>query len=91
MLRMKIDVLPLLKEAGYSSYRLRKENILAQSTIQKFRDRKMVSAETLEWLCEVLHLQPGDILEYIYEKEGDSGVQERFSHDKDRPHTEMVK
>ncbi len=67
MLRLKIDVLSLLKEAGYSSYRLRKENILAQSTIQKFRDRKMISAETLEWLCEVLNLQPGDILEYVGE------------------------
>jgi putative transcriptional regulator len=69
MLRLKIDVLPLLKEAGYSSYRLRKENILAQSTIQKFRERKMVSTETLEWLCEVLNYQPGEIIEYVKDGE----------------------
>ena len=70
MLRIKIDILSLLKEAGYSSYRLRKENILAQSTIQKFRDHKMISAETLDWLCDVLQLQPGDIIEYV--KDGDA-------------------
>ncbi len=68
MLRLKIDVLSLLKDAGYSSYRLRKENILAQSTIQKFRERRMISAETLDWLCDVLKLQPGDILEYVKEE-----------------------
>ena len=68
MLRLKIDVLSLLKDAGYSSYRLRKENILAPSTIQKFRERRMISAETLDWLCDVLKLQPGDILEYVKEE-----------------------
>lgn len=64
MIRLKIDILPLLKDKGYSTYSLRKNSILAESTIQKLREKKMVSIDTLDWLCEVLDLQPGDIIEH---------------------------
>lgn len=67
MLNIKIDILPLLKEKGYSSYKLRKNGILSESTIQKLRERKIVSYETLDWLCGILDLQPGDIIEYVPE------------------------
>ena len=39
-LQFKVDILETLKEKGYSSYTLRKENILSQSTIQKLREGK---------------------------------------------------
>ena len=65
MIRIKIDVLPLLKENGYSTYKLRKDGILSESTIQKLREHKIVSFETLDWLCGTLNLQPGDIIEYV--------------------------
>lgn len=65
VLRFKIDVLPLLKDKGYSSYKLRKNNILAQSTIQKLREHKMISPENLNWLCEILSCQPGTLIEYV--------------------------
>ena len=67
MLRLKIDVLPLLKEKGYSTYKLRKDRILSESTMQKLREHKIISYETLNWLCDVLALQPGDIIEYVPE------------------------
>lgn len=67
MIKIKIDVLPLLKSSGYSSYKLRKEGILSESTIQKLREHKIVSFETLDWLCNILNLQPGDIIEYVSE------------------------
>lgn len=69
MLQLKIDILPLLKSKGYSTYALRKNNILAESTIQKLRERKMISAETLNWLCETLELQPGELIEYAPDNE----------------------
>ena len=64
---MKIDILPLLKAKGYSSYKLRKDGILSESTIQKLREHKVVAFETLDWICKVLALQPGDIMEYVPE------------------------
>lgn len=63
-IKYKIDVLAALKAAGYTTYRLRKEKILAESTMQQFRAGEIVSTENLSRLCELLNCQPGDILEY---------------------------
>ena len=63
-LRYKIDVLTALKEAGYSSYRLRKEKLLSESTLQKLRDGIIVSTDVIEQLCGLLNCQPGDLLEH---------------------------
>lgn len=68
-IKYKIDVLAALKAAGYSTYRLRKEKILAESTLQQFRKGEIVSTENLAKLCELLKCQPGDILEYAPDKE----------------------
>lgn len=59
----KIDVLAALKAKGYSTYRLRKENIFGQATIQKFRFGEGVGWDTLETLCNLLDCQPADIIE----------------------------
>lgn len=66
----KVDILAALKKAGYSTYRLRKEKILSESTIQKFRDGELVTGDNLALLCKLLNCQPGDILEYISEEAG---------------------
>lgn len=63
-LRYKIDVLGALKRAGYSSYRLRKEKLLSESTLQKLREGVLVSTDVIEQLCRLLNCQPGDILEF---------------------------
>lgn len=65
MIRYKIDIIAELKKAGYSTYRLRKENILGQETIQKINKGKVVYGNTLDKICEMLDCQPGDILEYV--------------------------
>ena len=66
-IRLKIDVLEALKAAGYSAYKIRKEKIMGESVLQKFRDGKLPSMNELETVCELLQLQPGDILEYVKE------------------------
>lgn len=66
-LQYKIAVLKELKERGYNTNRLRKEKLLSESTIQKFRENKSVSWENLETLCTLLNCQPGDIIEYVGE------------------------
>ena len=63
-LTFKIDLLEALKNKGYTTYTLRKDNILSQSTIQKLREGKGVSWENIERLCSLLNCQPGDLLEY---------------------------
>ena len=67
-IKYKIDVLAALKAAGYSTYRLRKEKILAERTLQQFRNGDIVSNENLSRVCELLRCQPGDILEYVPEE-----------------------
>lgn len=61
----KIDVLEKLKEKGYSTYRLRKEKLLAEATIQNIRNGDLVSWENISRLCALLGCQPGDIVEYV--------------------------
>lgn len=67
-LQYKIDVLDELKSNGYTAYRLRKEKLLSESTIQKLRTGSGISWENIETLCDLLSCQPGHILEYIQKK-----------------------
>ncbi len=68
MLTYKIDVIESLKEAGYNSTRILKENIISQSAMQKLRKGEMVGIKTLEQLCVLLDMQPGNIIKYIEDK-----------------------
>ena len=70
-LRYKISVLAVLKEKGYTTYRLRAEKLFSESTIQKFRNNIPVSWENLEMLCKLLECQPNDIIEYVDEENGE--------------------
>lgn len=68
MLIYKIDVLAALKEAGYTTTRLRKEKLLNESAIQYIREGKPVGAKALDNICMLLDMQPGNIIKYV-EKE----------------------
>lgn len=63
-LQYKIDVVAALKDKGYTSYKIRQEKLLSESTIQKLRSGKGVSWENIETLCRLLDCQPGDLLHY---------------------------
>ena len=65
----KVNCLDLLKEKGYNTYRLYKEKQLPQASIQKIRNGEVLGLKGLKQLCELLELQPGDIIEYIKEKD----------------------
>ena len=60
----KIDILAALKEKGFSTYRLRKDKIFAEATLQAFRTGEMVSYNTIAKLCELLECDVGDLLHY---------------------------
>ena len=61
-MKYKIDVLAALKEKGYSTYRIRRDKIFGEGTIQAFRSSTMVSTDILAKLCALLNCQPGDII-----------------------------
>ena len=67
-IRTKIDLLTLLKQNGYSSYRLRKENIWGQSAIQKLRLGGLPSWNELDTICKLTHSRIEDLIEYIPEE-----------------------
>lgn len=68
MLVYKIDVLSSLKEAGYTTTRLRKEKLLNESAIQYIREGKPVGAKALDNICMLLDMQPGNIIKYVEEE-----------------------
>ena len=64
-IQYKMDVLSELKKEGYSTYRLRKEKIFGEATIQKIRMGELVSWDNMSTICRLLKCQPGDIVEYV--------------------------
>lgn len=68
--RFKVKVLDLLKEKGYTTYLLKKENLLSSSTITKLRNGDTnMQLETIDQICRLLNCLPKDIIEYIKPEE----------------------
>ena len=65
----------LLEAQGYTTYRIRKENILGQSQLSAMKGNKGngipggVSDRTINRLCALLGCQPGDLMEYVPDPE----------------------
>lgn len=65
MLVYKIDVIETLKECGYNSTRILRENLISQSAMQNLRRGEMVGIHTLDKLCKLLDMQPANIIKYV--------------------------
>ena len=71
MIKYKIDVLQALKEKGYTTYKLRQNNIIGQRTISDYKHNNVVgSVKNISLLCKLLDMQPGELLEYIPDDNG---------------------
>ena len=71
MLRYKVNILAELKAAGYSSYRLRQEKVLAEGTLQKMRSGNIaIALESLGVICDIIHCLPGDLVEWVSNEDG---------------------
>lgn len=53
-----------LKQQGITTYRIRKDAIIPEGTLQKLRRNECVTTDTIGTLCELLNCQPGDLMEY---------------------------
>ena len=57
-------LLERMEQQGLTTYRIRKDRIISESSLQAIREGGAISTRTIEALCEALSCQPGDILEY---------------------------
>ena len=63
---MKYDKLwDLIEKRGLSQYKLLKSKTISATTMQKLREGKSVTTESISRLCSILDCQPGDIMEYV--------------------------
>lgn len=60
----------MMDDKGLTSYRIRKEKVISESTLQNIRNNGRITTDAIASLCCALNCQPGDILEYIPEKDG---------------------
>ena len=65
MIRYKIDVMDAMQQRGYSPGRIQKERLLPAQTVQNIKAGKSITLETLNKICIMLKLRPGDIIEVI--------------------------
>ena len=71
----KMDVMTRLKDAGYTTYKIRKDKLLSESTVQKLRKGEGVSWDNISTICRLLNCQPGDVMEYVPDgKDGDTNA-----------------
>lgn len=64
--KYKINILDELKNKGFTTYRIRKEKIFSEGTLQKFRNNETtVTLGNIETICKLLNCQPSDIMEYV--------------------------
>lgn len=62
-----IDIAKKLSDAGWTTYRLRKEKKIGNATMQRIRNNQSVSTDTIGVICELCDCQPGDLMVYIKE------------------------
>ena len=68
MIVYKDDILALLSDAGYTQYRLRKENLLPESVMIRLRNNEPITFTSLGKICSLLKCQPGDLIESIQDE-----------------------
>lgn len=61
----------LMEVKGLTTYKIRKEKIISESTLQNIRNEKRITTDAIASLCQALNCQPGDILEYVQDEQPD--------------------
>jgi len=59
----------VMKEKGISQYALIKQHHISPGQITRIKRNESISTHTIEVFCRILACQPGDIMEYIEDKE----------------------
>ena len=62
----------LMKEKGLTTYQIRKQHIITESTLQKLRENRNITTDSIAALCNALECQPGDLMEFVPDQSGDN-------------------
>lgn len=62
------NLFKLLEEKNISTYYLRKNKVVGESTLTKLRNNEHVSTLTILKFCMLLDVQPNDLIVYVKEK-----------------------
>lgn len=66
MLRYKMDVGDALERAGYNTYKAKTIGPISQSALRRIKNEDSgITLKTLNDICNILDLQPKDILEFV--------------------------
>ena len=64
-----VKLFELLKEKGYTTYKIRQEKLIGQGTLTALKNGTGgLDAKTIARLCEVLDCQPGDLIAFSREE-----------------------
>ena len=68
---LKYDkLIKLLKDNGYTSYRVKKDGIMGQNAYTTLMNgTAKLSADIIDRWCKELNCQPGDLMEYVPDEE----------------------
>ena len=64
MIKYKCDVLARLKQAGYSTYRIRQQKIFGEKTMQALRQYNFVTPDTIVRCSLLIGCRPDELAEY---------------------------
>ena len=70
-IKINLDVMMAIRKTSLTELASKVDITLANLSILKNNKAKAIRFSTLEALCNALDCQPGDIMEYVPEKEGD--------------------
>ena len=63
MIKYKINIIEALKQKGFTTYKIRKENLLSQSTITKLNNNDTtLSLVNIDTICTLLDCDISEIL-----------------------------
>ncbi len=63
------NIIEKLKASGYSTFRIREENIIGEATMQSIRTGKPVNLKTIDAICQLLRCRIEDIVEIVIDNE----------------------
>ena len=61
----------ILEQRGYTLNYWLRQNGLHTSTVSKLKKNERVNTDTINTICKLLNVQPGDIMEYVPDDEPD--------------------
>lgn len=77
MLKYKIDVYDALQRKGFTTYKSKTTNLLSQNTLNKIKNEDTaITLKALNAVCNILEMQPGQLLEYVRDEEDEKKLKE---------------